>query len=66
MGTVEAFGCVALGCVVIALALLDVAVTALHPAAESQLSACFHRALWFAVRYAARPRPAPGAPGPPP
>jgi len=57
MGTVEAFGCVALGCVVIALALLDVAVTALHPAAESQLSARFHRALWFAVRYAARPLP---------
>jgi len=57
MGTVEAFGCVALGCVVIALALLDVAVTALHPAAESRLSARFHRALWFAVRYAARPLP---------
>ncbi len=57
MGTMEAFGCVALGCVVIAFALLDVAVTALHPAAESQLSARFHRALWFAVRYAARPLP---------
>ncbi len=57
MGAVEAFGCVALGCVVVAVALLDVVVTALHPAAESQLSARFHRALWFAVRYAARPLP---------
>ena len=57
MGAVEAVGCVALGCVVIAVALLDVAVTALHPAAESQLSARFHRVLWFAVRYAARPLP---------
>ena len=57
MGAVEAVGCVALGCVVIAVALLDLAVTALHPAAESQLSARFHRVLWFAVRYAARPLP---------
>jgi len=57
MGSMEALGSVALGVVVIVVALLDVAVTALHPAAESQLSARFHRAVWFGVQRAARPLP---------
>ncbi len=57
MGSLEALGSVALGVVVIVAALLDVAVTALHPAAESHLSARFHRAVWVVVRRAAQRLP---------
>ncbi len=57
MGSLEALGSVALGVVVIVAALLDVAVTALHPAAESHISARFHRAVWVVVRRAAQPLP---------
>jgi len=40
----------ALGCAIVAVALLDVLITALHPAAESPVSARFHRAVWTVVR----------------
>jgi len=39
-----------LGCAIVGVALLDVLITALHPAAESPVSARFHRAVWTVVR----------------
>jgi len=39
-----------LGCAIVGVALLDVLITALHPAAESRVSARFHRAVWTVVR----------------
>ncbi len=39
-----------LGCAIVAGALLDVLITALHPAAESPVSARFHRGVWTVVR----------------